>query len=232
MIEAAAPVETVTPTEQVQTPETAQTAGTEQTSATEEPAKDSAPAKGDWVQRRIDQLTREKYDANRRAEDAESRARQYAPPQQPEAEAPMTRQAVEQAAVELVKRRDFDSACNEVFKAGKSEFPDFESSLNTFAMLGGATPDLLEAITSMENGHRVLQHLGKDPEAAERLLAMPPLKMALALAKLESTLGQAKPVSASKAPSPISPVGSKSAPVEPAEFASTGDYIAWRKKNR
>lgn len=223
-------IETVTPTEQVQTPETAQTAGTEQPSTAEEPAKDSAP-KGDWVQRRIDQLTRERHDANRRADAAESLNRQNAQ-QQPATEAPMTRQDVEQAATQMLKQRDFDSACNKVFTAGKAEFPDFENSLNTFQMLGGATPDFLDAVTSMEHGHRVLQHLGNDPDAAEKLLALPPLKMALALAKLESTLGQAKPASVSKAPSPISPVGSKSAPVEPDEFKSTADYIAWRKKNR
>jgi hypothetical protein len=226
--EAPAAVETVTPTEQVQTPEsTAQTSGTEQTEVAEKP-KDSAP-KSDWVQRRIDQLTREKHEAHRRAEEAEARARQFEthqPTETPSGSVP--RAEIEKAAAQLIKQREFDSACNSVFEAGKKEFPDFDSSLKTFQMLGGAPVEFLEAVTSLDNGHKVLHHLGANPEAAERLLGMSPLKMALELARLETTLNQAKPVS--KAPAPITPVGGKASPVEPDEFKSTAEYIAWRKK--
>lgn len=228
--EAPAEVETVTPTEQVQAPDsTAQTSGTEQTEVAEKP-KDSAP-KGDWVQRRIDQLTKEKHEANRRADDAEARATQRET-QSYEAPKPLAATDIDRAVDQRLKQRDFDAACNKVFEAGKSEFSDFDSSLKTFAMLGGAPPEFLEAVTSLDQGHKVIHHLGANPEAAERLLSLPPLKMALELARLEATLGTAKPVSVSRAPAPITPIGSKSSPVEPDEFKSTADYIAWRRKNR
>lgn len=222
-----APAEVVvTPTEQVQAPEsTAQTSGTEQTEVAEKP-KDSAP-KGDWVQRRIDQLTREKHEANRRAEEAEARAAQVAPTAATPTAA--TPKDIDRAVEQRLRQRDFDSACNKVFEAGKKEFPDFDSSLKTFQMLGGAPAEFLEAVTSLDNGHKVLQHLGQDPDAASHLLSLSPLKMALELARLETSLGKAPSVS--KAPAPITPIGSKSAPVEPDEFKSTAEYIAWRKKN-
>lgn len=229
--EAPAGVETVTPTEQVHTPEsTAQTSGTEQTEVAEKP-KDSAP-KGDWVQRRIDQLTREKHEANRRAEEAEARAVQRETQTTEAQPTNLSAKDIDRAVEQRLKQRDFDSACNKVFEAGKKEFPDFDSSLKTFQMLGGAPAEFLEAVTSLENGHKVLQHLGQDPDAASHLLSLPPLKMALELARLETSLGQAKPASVSKAPPPITPIGSKSSPVEPEEFKTTADYIAWRKKNR
>ncbi|VVE31533.1 hypothetical protein PEP31012_03704 [Pandoraea eparura] len=230
-------VENVTPTastEQAQQPvtETSTEPGTEQTAAAVEPTAQEKP-KNDWVQRRIDQLTREKHEEKRQREALEAQLRQYQQPatdQSSAANPPV--QDVYKAAEQLVKQREFDSACNKVFEAGKTEFPDWDSSLKTFGMLGGASPEFLEAITSMDAGHKVLHHLGQNPEDAERLLSLPPLRMALELARLESTVKQTKAAPVSNAPAPITPVGGKSAPVEPEEFASTADYIAWKKRQK
>lgn len=230
-------VEDVTPTastEQAQQPVTEVSAepGAEQTAAAVEPTAQDKP-KNDWVQRRIDQLTREKHEEKRQREALEAQLRQYQQPatdQSSAANPPV--QDVYKAAEQLVKQREFDSACNKVFEAGKTEFPDWDSSLKTFGMLGGASPEFLEAITSMDAGHKVLHHLGQNPEDAERLLSLPPLRMALELARLESTVKQTKAAPVSNAPAPITPVGGKSAPVEPEEFASTADYIAWKKRQK
>jgi len=230
-----AAVENVTPTastEQAQQPasEVSTEPGAEQPAAAVEPTE---KPKNDWVQRRIDQLTREKHEEKRQREALEAQLRQY---QQPTESAPTAKPAAEtdvyKAAEQLIKQRDFDSACNKVFDAGKSEFPDWDSSLKTFQMLGGAPQEFLEAVTSMDAGHKVLHHLGQNPEAAERLLSLPPLRMAIELARLEATVGKSTPPPVSSAPAPITPVGGKSAPVEPEEFASTADYIAWKKRNR
>lgn len=233
VIAAVAPTEAahVTPTEQVQAPaENVQQSGTEQT-AVEEAKTDSKP-KGDWVQRRIDQLTREKHEAIRRADEAETRARQNDAQTIETPAGHVPRQEIERAAAQMLKQRDFDSACNRVFEAGKAEFPDFDASLKTFQMLGGVPAEFLEAVTSLDHGHKVISHLGANPEAAERILSLPPLKMALELARLEASLGQSKPKPVSQVPAPITPVGGKSSLVEPEEFKTTADYIAFRKKQR
>jgi hypothetical protein len=229
--------EAVTPTELEQAQQPAEVStepGAEQnTQATEQPQQDKP--KNDWVQRRIDQLTREKHEEKRQREALEAQLRQLQPQTEHQPGQQMTPDQIRAEAKRLVQQERFDESCNKVFDAGKTEFGgEWDSSLKTFQMLGGASPDFLEAITSMDNGHKVLHALGQDPETAERILSLPPLRMALELARLEAKAGTSAPTpkQVSKAPAPITPVGGKSAPVEPAEFASTAEYIAWKKRNK
>jgi hypothetical protein len=232
-------VENVTPTastEQAQQPaqevSTEPGAGQTAVETTEQPQQDKP--KNDWVQRRIDQLTREKHEEKRQREALEQQLRQYQQPADNSQQPPQRQMSADEVRAEakrLIQQEKFDDACNKVFDAGKSEFQDWDSSLRTFQMLGGASPDFLEAITAMDAGHKVLHHLGQNPEVAERVLSLPPLRMALELARLESTVGQAKPKPVSNAPAPINPIGGRSAPVEPEEFATAAEQIAWWKKH-
>lgn len=222
----------VTPTaitEQAQqSAETGTEPGAEQSAGQVESPQQEKP-KNDWVQRRIDQLTREKHEEKRQREALEQQLRQYQ--QTSEQPKQVTAEEIRAEARRLIQQEKFDSACNKVFDAGKAEFSDWDSSLKTFQLLGGASPEFLEAVTEMDAGHKVLHHLGQNPEVAERLLSLPPLRMALELARLESAVGQAKPKPVSNAPAPINPIGGRSAPVEPPEFATTAEQIAWWKKH-
>jgi hypothetical protein len=228
--------ENVTPTEQEQAQQPAEVStepGAEQsTQAAEQPQQEKP--KSDWVQRRIDQLTREKHEEKRQREALEAQLRQLQPQTEHQPGQQMTPDQIRAEAKRLIQQEKFDEACNSVFDAGKKEFSaEWDSSLRTFQMLGGAPAEFLEAVTAMDNGHKVLHALGQDPEAAERVLSLPPLRMALELARLEAKVAQATPPKqVSKAPAPITPVGGKSAPVEPAEFGSTAEYIAWKKRNK
>ncbi|WLE58385.1 hypothetical protein GIY62_14745 [Burkholderia plantarii] len=213
--------------------ETSTAPGTEQTPATA-PA-DPSQQKSDVLQRRIDKLVRERHEERRAREAVEARLRELQPPpaSAPAGAAP-TADQIRAEATRIVRQEKFDEACNRVFDAGKAEFgKDWDSSLQMLGAVGNLTDDFLDIVTSMDAGHKVLQHLGQNPDVAERVLSLPPTRMALELARLETTVGQAKtPPPVSQAPAPINPVGSKSAPVEPQEFASTEDYIAWRKRNK
>jgi len=225
-------VETVTPTgqEQAQPLVEGSESGTGQAAQQIDTTQEAKP-KNDWVQRRIDQLTREKHEEKRQREALEAQLRQYQQPDQTQqAPKPMTADEIRTEAKRLVQQERFDEACNKTFEAGKKDFPDWESSLRTFGMLGGAPQEFLEAITAMDAGHKVIHHLGSNPEAAERLLSLPPMRMAMELTRIEASLSKAPPVS--KAPPPISPVGGRAAAPEPSEFASTEEYAAWRKANR
>jgi hypothetical protein len=232
----ASQIENVTPTEQEQAQQPAEVStepGAEQsTQAAEQPQQEKP--KSDWVQRRIDQLTREKHEEKRQREALEAQLRQLQPQTEHQPGQQMTPDQIRAEAKRLIQQEKFDEACNSVFDAGKKEFSaEWDSSLRTFQMLGGAPAEFLEAVTAMDNGHKVLHALGQDPEAAERVLSLPPLRMALELARLEAKVAQATPPKqVSKAPAPITPVGGKSAPVEPAEFGSTAEYIAWKKRNK
>lgn len=230
--QAALAAEAGSPTEQAQTPaEISSESGAEQAAQQQDDATQQQKPKNDWVQRRIDQLTREKHEEKRQREALEAQLRTYqAGDQTQQAPKVMTADDIKAEARRLVQQERFDEACNRTFEAGKKDFPDFEQSLRTFGMLGGAPQEFLEAVTSMDGGHKVIHHLGANPEEAERLLSLPPLRMAMELTRIEASLSKAPPVS--KAPPPISPVGGRAAPPEPSEFGSTEEYVAWKRANR
>ena len=234
------PLQSASPTEheQAQTPaDTSTESGTEQTAQQPDQQPQEAPKpKTDWAQRRIDQLTREKHEERRQREALAAELAQFRQPteQQPgQQPAQDIDQLVEQRAAAKIADQNFNQACNRVFQEGVKADPNFEANLRMLQSVGEIGRDFLEVITDMDDGHKVLNHLGANPDEADRILSLPPLKQARELAKLEATLSKpAPPPPVSNAPAPIAPVGSKAAPAEPDEFASPAEYIAWHRKNR
>lgn len=227
-----------TDTEQAHTPaDTSTESGTEQTAQGTEQPQEAPKPKTDWAQRRIDRLTWEKNEEKRRSDALAAELAQYRQPteQQPgqHQAAPDIDQLVEQRAAAKLADRQFNDACNRVFQAGVKADPNFESNLRVLQSVGEISRDFLEVVTDMDEGHKVLNHLGANPDEADRILSLPPLKQARELAKIEASLGKAAPPPpVSKAPAPISPVGSRTTPAEPDEFASTEEYAAWVRQNR
>lgn len=224
---------TVTPTgqEQAQQPvEVSTEPGSGQTAeAVEAPQQDKRNA--DAIQRRIDQLTREKYEERRQREALQTRLQQYEHQgQEAQQRAPVD---IDAAVEARLKQREFEKKTDSVYQAGKAEFPDFDKSLETFNLFGGIPPAMSEMVLELDGAHKVLNHLGNNPAEVERILSLSVPRMAVEIARLDASLSQPKPPPpVSKAPAPISPIGGKSAPVEPSEFGSTEEYAAWRRKNR
>lgn len=239
------------------------------TSTTTPPAEGSIEGESDaggakktpWFQRRIDQLTAEKWEERRASEAlrkqaadlleqlAEARKNGATRPvetsttaiapaadTQPAARTQNMSEAeinalAEKRAEQISRQRSFDKACNDVASAGKDEYADFDQSLRTFQMLGGLPTSLLEVITEMPNAHKVLYSLGKDPDLAERVVKMSPTKQALELARLEQNLS--KPVSraVSSAPPPVRTIDTTSRATDNPEQMTMEDFIKWREKN-
>ena len=229
------PLETATPTDQEQahtSEEVSQVTDTGQTAeGTEQPQepKETPKPKTDWAQRRIDQLTREKYEERRQREALEQQIAAQRPPAEQGQQPPATADAIRAEAQRIVAQERFNDACNRVFQAGVKESPEFETNLRTLQTVGEVSRDFLEAITEMDAGHKVLNHLGANPEVAERVLAMPPMKQAMELARIEASIAKSAPPPVSKAPPPITPVGGRASPVEP-ENETVEQYIARRKQ--
>ncbi len=136
-------------------------------------------------------------------------------------------------AEEISRVNAFNKACNDIAEAGKSEFNDFDDALKNFSMLGGIPTPMLETLTEMPNAHKVLRAIGKDPELAEKVLKMTPMKMAMELARIESGLEKpAMPKPVSTAPKPIIPIDSGARGEEDPEKMSTAQWIQWREKNK
>lgn len=213
-------IESATPAdaqaEQVQQVEQQQgeEATTEQPQAVEESAEDKAKREP-WFQKRIGELTREKYEAKRQADTVAQEAaqlrEQLARIQQgdyAEAEPEDVHTLARQEAQRMVAEQSFNDTCNKVYAAGKAEFPDFDNAVANLQMVG-VNRDFLELATSSDAGAKLIHHLGTDLDEAARIAALPPVQMARELTRLEFKLAQpvaAKPVS--KAPAPITPIGS------------------------
>lgn len=178
-----------------------------------------------WFQKRIDELTRARYEERSRANELEQQALQYRqrlaqfeqqgyqpeqdyqqqPYQQPQAD---IRTLAQQEAARMLAEQRFAEQCNKVYSDGKAAFPDFDQSIANLQMVG-VSRDMLELVTSSDAGAKLFHHLGTDLDEAARIASLPPVQMARELTRLEFKLSQpAAPRPVSKAPAPITPLGS------------------------
>ncbi|MCW5141066.1 hypothetical protein [Burkholderia cenocepacia] len=186
-----------------------------------------------WVTRRFAELTRQRYDAERRAQELEARLASGATTttdEQPGTRTPQTQADFDRAVSAAVDRRTFDEACNRVFQQGMSESPDFQQAVGTLQMMGVMRDDVLQVVTQLDNAPKVLRHLAATPADAERLLSLPPMQMAMELGRMSDRIAKPSTQTVSKAPAPISPIAASPAAVEPAEFASTDEYVEFRRR--
>lgn len=210
-----------------------------------EPAPLSPELKG-----RFDRLTRERYEARRIAEEAQARLAEYErqrerqrAPQPPPYGPPGETGDAEERAYQRIRgeeeQRRFNQACNDLYARGKQEFGEgMDDAVRNLNAVGfGNRPDALAAITQLPDSHRVYRTLGADMENAARVLALPPMQMAVELARLavggqgHNGVASAPPMPAvTQAPEPRAPIGGHSRPparnlaqMSMAEFIRTRD---------
>jgi hypothetical protein len=170
------------------------------------------PKQTPWFQRRIDELTREKYEFKRQADaHAESlRKIQQGTPAPAQATQPpagfVPASEVEKIAAKVVEERSFVQACNDIHNAGLTAYQDFDDAVSNYKMLGPFPDDFLETLTELgkEAGAKVYYDLGKNPDDASRIFALPRRRMIMELQRM--ALVAPKPLPVSKAPPPIAPI--------------------------
>lgn len=127
-------------------------------------------------------------------------------------EADVERRANERAE-QLTAKRIFDQACNETVQAGRTAHPDFDSRLAGLKELVDPRDasqvqtynDFLAAV--LETGDQaaeIIYALGGDQDEAARIMTLPPVKLAAALAGLSN-----KAAPGGNLPKPIIPIGRK-----------------------
>ena len=184
-------------------------------------------------QRRIDQLTRDKYAAQRerdqlRAEWQEFQRRQQPPPQpgQPD------RQQYERDVQQGVANRAFDQACNSLYSRGREEYgAEMDDAVQALVAVGygdvqqnPAAYLALNELAESPNGHRLYRELAGDLENAARILRMPPNMIIREIARMEARLASGASMSegngappaeprapVSRAPDPVRHIGGRSA---------------------
>lgn len=190
-----------------------------------------------WVQKRIDQLTAQRYatqaelDAARRENETYRRlieAQQNGKPVQLPQQQQDTRDPQE-LAQQIVRQQAFDARCNDAYTQGKAEFSDFDDSIKSLQLLGQIPQEFLEAVTSMEKPHAVLYALAGDLDNAARILSLSPVAQGRELERLAQKAGTPKTQPVSNAPAPITPVGGSSTVEADPNKMSTDDWMKWRE---
>jgi hypothetical protein len=189
---------------------------------------------------RIGYLTKQRYAEKARAEAAEARLReieqrlaQYDPQHQPQATQQDFATAVEQRAAQKVAEDAHNARFADWDGEGIKEFGQerFREACKTVAEMASDQQRQVIAAVAMDidGGQRAIMELADKPDEAERILAMPPHRMALALAKLAAPETKPKPVS--NLPPPIRPPAVGRARGEPdPERGSMEDYKRWSAK--
>lgn len=211
-MQAATPAEVEQTEQGAEVEQTSSEATTEQTQDNEQ--TQDQEKRTPWFQKRIAEVTREKYEARRQAEQAAAELQQYREllqqyqqGQQPEPQTVDIEQVAREKAERIVAERSFNDACNRVYTEGKEKFQDFDNAVGNLQMVG-VNRDFLELVTESDAAAQLLYHLGQDLDEASRIASLKPAQMARELTKLEYRLSQPAPKPVSKAPAPIKPIGS------------------------
>lgn len=135
------------------------------------------------------------------------------------------------AAKQQQANAKFDADANTAYEKGIAAYPDdFAAAVKNLQTVGVMNKDFLDLVLETDEPHKVLYELGADPDKAAALLAMPPAKRAIEIAKLSVTAPQkATPTPLSNAPRPITPVdGSARISAEPSDNDS--DDVFFQKR--
>lgn len=192
-----------------------------------------------WAIKRIGTLTAKTHDAERRATAAQGEVERYRllveqlqrgetpdPVAQP-GQQPNIDELVNKRAGEIAQQQAIAERGASVSKTGAEAFPDFMSAVSTLDALG-ISGEQVQSLLGMDDAHKVIYSLGKNPEEAARILVLPPLQQGRELERLSAKSPQAAPKAVSKAPAPINPVnGSTTVETDPSKM-TTDEWMKWR----
>ena len=198
------------------------------------------------VKKRIDKVTRQKYEAvaeaNRYKAELEQLRAQLAPKQEaPDishfdtlddyveavAEYKFNQKAQATQSQHAQQTQAQAQAQDWVAKVDKvrSVAPDFDAVFNNVASIEFA-PMALEAVAQHPKGAEIAYMLGKDVGEAYRIAALPPSQQLMAIGEIAAKTNVPKPKAVSTAPTPVKPVqGGSSNSAPPSDM---DEWIKWR----
>jgi hypothetical protein len=212
---------------------------------------------GKGVQKRIDRLTRQKYDEKRRADLATQKLEelQKAVPTpvagKPAIDSYDTYEDFQEALVDWkIEQRDVVSRQNESLQAqantaatqqatvessaqlligeGNAKYADFQAVAGTIPP-AIMTNELIVALADSETGADIAYHLGKNPAEAAALQNLSPVQLGRELARMEASISQPTVVT-TKTPEPIKPSGATAqVKKDPADMTDK-EFAKWRRK--
>ncbi|AZS78788.1 hypothetical protein ELS24_10235 [Achromobacter spanius] len=211
------------------TPAQAEPENPEGTADQQKPELTQAEREARALKRRVDRLTREKYQTQAELQQLRQR------PAEPQADASqLTEQEINRRAVQVAEAKAVNDRCNEIARVGAKEFPDF---MDKFAELSadiptftkdGPTP-FMEAILDSDSPAALLHHIASNPDLADELADLSPRQQVRRLALIERDMGAKEaPPKTSSAPKPIQPVKPTATAGGPDPGKDPEGWIAWR----
>lgn len=191
------------------------------------------PKKKHWAHERIDELTRQRREAERQAEFWKARASQTVDPNSLDYEEGIAERTIQRTRQEQAETATATATmlATEAFSYREAEarekFTDYDTVTRNPNV--AITQDMASLIRDSEFGPDIAYHLGKNPAEAARIASLPTIRQAAELGKLEVALSAPKP--ARKVPAaPVQPVSGIAAggAKDPASM-SMSEYAAWRK---
>lgn len=228
----------------------------------DDPADEPAPKKKGGFQRKIDQLTREKYEERLRRESLEQELTQFRkqspdsldaePGPEPKLEnfgevdqftkahaewAKRTgyQQAIREAEAKTAKDNSRQVAASLAAKEdnARQKYPDYQQAIEPVAPLIMRDPIMKQFMIDSDHGADVAYALAKDPVKFSELAQLSPLNRVRELIKLEARItAPPPPKPVTKAPEPIKPVGSSEKAAFDPETAPMEAYSKWRREQR
>ena len=226
--EVAKKLEVATPEVGVQEPQDAK----EEVKPQLSPAEKEAAAK----QRRIDRLTRERYQRDAENEQLRREVEQLRnrPDEQQDNSTgqrltdDQARRAIEVRARELVETQSIyqktDVVSKKLEKALGADLDDFYGDIKAAGVSGVS---LVRSAIELDSPAEVLAFLGKNPDEMDKVLDMNPNKQATYLGRIEARIeAEKKQTPRSSAPTPLTPVKGSASSNEP-DMANTAAWIKW-----
>jgi len=221
-------------------------------------ADDGEPKKVSGYQKRLNQVIWKQRDAERRANEAESRVRELTQPKEPVAEITMpTLESVgydeskyqEEMASYYASQVDTTLNNREQARSAEQSAIELQSNVSNFHAKGMKLADdyedlvvnnqalpvseaMRDALLATDKGPEILYHLAGNPEEILRIAEMQPYAQALELGRLEARMSLPKPNKSTSAPAPIKPLsaGGESVSKNPDDMTSK-EWLAWREKS-
>lgn len=193
------------------------------------------PKKKHWAHERIDELTRQRREAERQAEYWKAKASQTVDVDSLDYEEGIAERVQQRTRKEQAETAQSSAAmlAQEAFSyretIARERFGDYDAVTRNPSV--PITDSMLEIIRDSDLGPDIAYHLGKNVQDAARIAAMPATRQAVELGKLEAKLSAPKPLP-KQPPTPITPVGGNASggTKDPAKMTMS-EYIAWRKAN-
>lgn len=126
-------------------------------------------------------------------------------------------------AAAAAQKTQFESTMtkfNERVMSLATDMPDFSEVVQSDDLL--ITPEMASVILPSEEGPRMAYYLGKHPDEAARIAALPPVQQIFEMGRIHAGLPKIKLVST--APAPITPLGSRSDATKTPQMETMDEY--------